>query len=126
MKGLVWHGKHDLRLEDVQEPRCGEGEALLEVKYAGICGSDLTIYQGKHKRAKPPTILGHEFSGVVVAANRFVMAIRDRLRASREAADDFVCIVGCKPAAILIALSPRLNPEVRRKCAAAGACSAHA
>lgn len=66
MKGLVWHGKHDLRLEDIQEPRCGEGEALLEVKYAGICGSDLTIFQGKHKRAKPPTILGHEFSGVVV------------------------------------------------------------
>ena len=65
MKGLVWHGKHDLKLEDVAEPRCGEGEAIVEVKYAGICGSDLTIYQGKHKRAKPPTILGHEFSGVV-------------------------------------------------------------
>ncbi len=66
MKALVWHGKHDLRLEDVQEPRCDDGQALLEVKYAGICGSDLTIYEGKHKRAKPPTILGHEFSGVVV------------------------------------------------------------
>lgn len=66
MKGLVWHGKHDLRLDDVREPQCGDGEAILDVKYAGICGSDLTIYQGKHKRAKPPTILGHEFSGVVV------------------------------------------------------------
>ena len=66
MKGLVWHGKHDLRLDDIREPECGDGEAVLEVKYAGICGSDLTIYQGKHKRAKPPTILGHEFSGVVV------------------------------------------------------------
>jgi len=66
MKGLVWHGKHELRLDDVREPQCGDGEAILEVKYAGICGSDLTIYQGKHKRAKPPTILGHEFAGVVV------------------------------------------------------------
>ncbi len=66
MKGLVWHGKHDLRLEEVREPQCGEGEVILEVKYAGICGSDLTIYQGKHQRAKPPTILGHEFSGVVL------------------------------------------------------------
>ncbi len=66
MKGLVWHGKHDLRLDDVREPQCGDGEAILEVKYAGICGSDLTIYHGKHKRAKPPTVLGHEFSGVVV------------------------------------------------------------
>jgi len=66
MKGLVWHGKHDLRLDDVPEPRCGDGEAILEVKYAGICGSDLTIFHGKHTRAKPPTVLGHEFSGVVV------------------------------------------------------------
>jgi 2-desacetyl-2-hydroxyethyl bacteriochlorophyllide A dehydrogenase len=66
MKGIVWHGKHDLRLEDVKEPECRDGEAILEVKYAGICGSDLTIYHGKHTRAKPPTVLGHEFSGVVV------------------------------------------------------------
>jgi 2-desacetyl-2-hydroxyethyl bacteriochlorophyllide A dehydrogenase len=66
MKGLVWRGKYDLKLEEVPEPRCGEGQAILEIKYAGICGSDLTIYQGKHKRAKPPTVLGHEFSGVVV------------------------------------------------------------
>jgi len=66
MKGLVWHGKHDLRLDDVREPQCGDGEAILQVKYAGVCGSDLTIFQGKHKRAKPPTVLGHEFSGLVV------------------------------------------------------------
>jgi len=66
MKGIVWHGKHDLRLEEVKEPECREGEAIVEVKYAGVCGSDLTIYQGKHTRAKPPTILGHEFSGVIV------------------------------------------------------------
>jgi 2-desacetyl-2-hydroxyethyl bacteriochlorophyllide A dehydrogenase len=66
MQALVWHGPHDLRLEDVREPGCGEGEAIVEVRYAGICGSDLTIYNGKHTRAKPPTILGHEFAGVVV------------------------------------------------------------
>jgi 2-desacetyl-2-hydroxyethyl bacteriochlorophyllide A dehydrogenase len=66
MEGLVWHGPHDIRLEDVPEPVCSEGEAIVEVRYVGICGSDLTIYQGKHTRAKPPTILGHEFAGVVV------------------------------------------------------------
>ncbi len=66
MQGIVWHGQYDLRLEDVKEPVCGEGELLLQVKCAGICGSDLMIYSGKHKRATPPTILGHEFTGVVV------------------------------------------------------------
>jgi len=66
MKAIVFHGAHDLRIDEVREPECRDGEAILEVKYAGICGSDLTIYLGKHTRAKPPTILGHEFSGVVL------------------------------------------------------------
>jgi 2-desacetyl-2-hydroxyethyl bacteriochlorophyllide A dehydrogenase len=66
VKAIVFHGDHDLRIDEVREPECCEGEAILEVKYAGVCGSDLTIYKGKHTRAKPPTILGHEFSGVIV------------------------------------------------------------
>ncbi len=66
MKALVYHGKKDLRLEEVEEPRCEDGHAIVQVSCCGICGSDLTIYQGKHVRAKPPLILGHEFSGTVV------------------------------------------------------------
>jgi 2-desacetyl-2-hydroxyethyl bacteriochlorophyllide A dehydrogenase len=66
MKALVYHGKGDLRIDDVARPRCKEDHAIIEVKYAGICGSDLTIYGGKHPRAKPPVILGHEFSGIIV------------------------------------------------------------
>jgi (R,R)-butanediol dehydrogenase / meso-butanediol dehydrogenase / diacetyl reductase len=82
MKGLVWHGQNELRLEDVREPVCGEGEILLQVKSAGICGSDLMIYAGKHKRARPPRILGHEFAGVVVerrGATRPAVRVGDRV-----------------------------------------------
>lgn len=66
MKALVYHGKRDLRLEEVREPQCEEGYAIVRVSFCGICGSDLTIAEGKHVRAKPPLILGHEFSGTVV------------------------------------------------------------
>jgi 2-desacetyl-2-hydroxyethyl bacteriochlorophyllide A dehydrogenase len=66
MKALIYHGKHDLRIEEIDRPRCEENHAVIEVRHAGICGSDLTIYEGKHPRTKPPIVLGHEFSGVIV------------------------------------------------------------
>lgn len=66
MKSAVWHGPHDVRLEEVSKPSLQEGEVLIKVSHAGICGSDLSIYLGKHWRAKPPLIMGHEFSGNVV------------------------------------------------------------
>ena len=48
MKALVYHGKEDLRLDEAAEPVCREGHAIVEVRSAGICGSDLTVYLGKH------------------------------------------------------------------------------
>ncbi|MBC7331387.1 MAG: alcohol dehydrogenase catalytic domain-containing protein [Synergistetes bacterium] len=66
MKALVYEGPHEVRFKDVPVPQLKEGEALIRVAYAGICGSDLMISAGKHPRARPPLILGHEFCGEVV------------------------------------------------------------
>lgn len=66
MKSLVWHGAFDVRPEEVPTPSLGDEEVLIKVGHAGICGSDLTIYAGKHWRSKPPMIMGHEFAGEVV------------------------------------------------------------
>ena len=41
MKAYVLHGIDDLRYEEVQEPSLKQGEVLVEVKAAGICGSDI-------------------------------------------------------------------------------------
>ena len=38
---------------------------MIRVAYAGICGSDMIIYQGVHPRAKAPLVMGHEFSGII-------------------------------------------------------------
>ncbi|MCR4403157.1 MAG: zinc-binding dehydrogenase [Firmicutes bacterium] len=54
-----------LRLEDVPAPAPGEGEALVEVKVVGVCGSDVHAFRGKHPFISCPIVPGHEFSGIV-------------------------------------------------------------
>ncbi len=65
MQALVWTGKDQLEVRDVPRPEPEPDEALVRVAYVGICGTDLHIWHGMHPRAKPPLIMGHEFSGVV-------------------------------------------------------------
>lgn len=64
MKAWVLHGIGDIQFEEVKEPQPAEGEVIVKVKSAGICGSDIPrIYQiGTYHF---PTIPGHEFSGIV-------------------------------------------------------------
>lgn len=66
MKAYVLHGINDLKYEEVEQPTIKENEVLVEVKAAGICGSDIPriFSTGAHKH---PLIPGHEFSGQVVA-----------------------------------------------------------
>mgnify|MGYP001052726327 FL=1 len=67
MEAWVLHHIGDCRHENVAEPVPAAGEVLVEVRAAGICGSDIPrIYRtGAHVH---PLIPGHEFSGVVVKA----------------------------------------------------------
>lgn len=65
MRALVFQGPETLAVVERELPRLQEGEVLIRVGYAGICGSDMSIYSGKHPRAKAPLVMGHEFSGTV-------------------------------------------------------------
>lgn len=67
MKAIVYRGVDTIEAADVPIPEVRDGWVLIRVAYAGVCGSDMTIYRGKHPRAKAPLILGHEFSGYVVS-----------------------------------------------------------
>lgn len=77
-RAVRWHGPGDLRLDDVEVSAPGPGEVLLAVAWCGVCGSDLhEIADGPHaipvghphpgSGAVAPVVLGHEFSGTVVA-----------------------------------------------------------
>ncbi|MEM2110325.1 MAG: zinc-binding dehydrogenase [Candidatus Bathyarchaeia archaeon] len=68
MKAVVKYarGVGNVELRDVPEPFPGPDEVKIEVKAAGICGSDLHIYNEDIRLLiKPPVVMGHEFSGVV-------------------------------------------------------------
>jgi threonine 3-dehydrogenase len=55
-------------LRDVPKPSCGASDALIRVLYAGVCGTDLHIWEWDawaSKRLRPPVVIGHEFSGEV-------------------------------------------------------------
>ncbi len=64
MKGAVYYGPKDIRIEDVAEPEPGPGQIVIEVSRNGICGSDLHTYVGASKGGAsmhvPGVVLGHE------------------------------------------------------------------
>ena len=57
-------GKEHIELLDRPVPELQDAEVLIRVKYAGICGTDLKIYQDQAP-CEIPVILGHEFSGEI-------------------------------------------------------------
>jgi L-iditol 2-dehydrogenase len=50
MKASVYHGPDDIRVEDVPVPEIADGEILIKVLSASICGTDLRIYHGNHRK----------------------------------------------------------------------------
>ena len=67
MRALVYHGPHDIRVEERPDPEPGPEEVLLRISATGICGSDLHGYTGENKRRHPGQIMGHETVGRIVA-----------------------------------------------------------
>jgi threonine dehydrogenase-like Zn-dependent dehydrogenase len=56
-----------MNMRQVPMPVIQPDEALIRVAYSGICGSELSGYEGKNSLRKPPLIMGHEFSGHIEA-----------------------------------------------------------
>ncbi|SEN03395.1 L-iditol 2-dehydrogenase [Mesobacillus persicus] len=57
----------DVTLQQIGKPEPGPNEVVVKVHFAGICGTDMKIYDGHYHAYKTPLVLGHEFSGQVVA-----------------------------------------------------------
>ncbi|MCW2996064.1 MAG: dehydrogenase [Conexibacter sp.] len=94
MRAAVYHGRRDVRIEDVPEPSVAPGELKLRVGYNGICGTDVhEFFTGPHliphdhphprTGAVLPLVIGHEFAGEVVDVGDGVedFAIGDRVAA---------------------------------------------
>lgn len=68
MLAAVYHGPNDLRVEERPVPEIKSNEALLKVISTGICGTDLRIWHGSHRKYSPGTIRipGHEVVGDII------------------------------------------------------------
>ena len=66
MKAIVISNPNEIEIREVPMPQVKEGEALLKVKYVGICGADVASYTGNQPFTTYPRIPGHEFSAEIV------------------------------------------------------------
>ncbi len=66
MKAVTWHGKRDVRVDTVPDPKIQEPtDAIIEVTSTNICGSDLHLYEVLGPFMNAGDILGHEAMGIV-------------------------------------------------------------
>jgi 2-desacetyl-2-hydroxyethyl bacteriochlorophyllide A dehydrogenase len=65
MRTLVCDRPGDIAIAERPRPSPGPGEVLVRILRAGVCGTDLHIFQGAHPFLEYPRVIGHELSGVV-------------------------------------------------------------
>ena len=67
MRALCWHGKKDIRCDNVPDPRIEDPrDAIVKVTSCAICGSDLHLFDGFMPGMESGDIMGHEFMGEVL------------------------------------------------------------
>ncbi|MGZ5175659.1 MAG: zinc-dependent alcohol dehydrogenase [Burkholderiales bacterium] len=82
MRANCWHGKRDMRIEQVPDPKImNQRDAIVKISSTAICGSDLHLYNGLIPTVEKGDILGHEFMGEVVEVGREVknLSVGDRV-----------------------------------------------
>ena len=91
MKALIYNNKDGIRLEDINVPVPDDNQALLKVKAAAICGTDLRIRKSGHRDIPEGTsrILGHELSGEVVQVGKNVTSLKEGIRVA------IAPVIGC-------------------------------
>jgi len=81
VRAIVYEGPGELEVKEVANPKVGPRDALIRVRAAGICGSDLEMARGNRPDVMPPRIPGHEASGDVeeVGENVTKFQVGDRV-----------------------------------------------
>ena len=78
MKAVTWHGKRDVRVDEVPDPVLREPtDAIVRVTSSGICGSDLHLYEVMGAYMNEGDVLGHEPMGIVEAVGSAVEHIKE-------------------------------------------------
>jgi len=65
MKAVMYEAPRVVSFRDVPEPSFDSNTILINISYSFICATDIKTYKQGHPHIIPPTILGHEFTGVI-------------------------------------------------------------
>jgi threonine dehydrogenase-like Zn-dependent dehydrogenase len=92
MRALVWHGKEDIRCDEVDDPEIEHPrDAIIKVTSCAICGSDLHLFHNMIPGMKPGDIMGHETMGEVVEVGS---AVNGKLKQGDRIVVPFTIICG--------------------------------
>ena len=65
MKAIKLQEPRQVDCVELEKPVPGPGQALIRIKTAGICGSDIGAFRGTNKLVSYPRIIGHELAGIL-------------------------------------------------------------
>ncbi|KMZ53613.1 alcohol dehydrogenase catalytic domain-containing protein [Dorea sp. D27] len=74
MKAYVMDESRNMKVQDMPEPIATENNAIIQIKYASICGTDFRTFMKGNEKITPPRILGHESVGVLTHAGAYAKA----------------------------------------------------
>ena len=67
MKALYMEKPWEIAVADIEQRPLKEGEALIKIKSAGICGSDIGAFRGTNNLVSYPRVIGHELAGEILS-----------------------------------------------------------
>ncbi len=99
MQALTFGGKEIIDYSTVKDPELlSPSDAIVKIKMAGICGSDLHVYHGRETGLDHGTVMGHEFTGIVEEAGSDVKKFKKGSRVlspfTTSCGECFYCLTG--------------------------------
>jgi threonine dehydrogenase-like Zn-dependent dehydrogenase len=116
MRALCWHGKSDVRVDNVPDPKILDPrDIIVRITATAICGSDLHLFDGYQPTMEAGDILGHEPMGIVVEVGRDVK----KFKKGDRVVVPFVIACGscffCKRTEFSMCDTTNPNAEIARK-----------
>lgn len=76
MKAAVLENLDRMVVKEIDEPVCGDNDAVMKVKACAVCGSDIRIFHYGNNRVKFPAVIGHEIAGEIIKAGKNVTKVK--------------------------------------------------
>ena len=98
MRAVVFHAPHDVRVETLPVPPCGDDEIRVKVDACAVCGTDLKSFLNGNPRISAPLTMGHEFTGLVetvgATVQGFALGERVVMATSISCGNCYYCLRG--------------------------------